>query len=105
MSSKGDGDRRVAVVTGGAGAIGGAIVSRLTPDHTVVVLDRTGDVVVDLGDPDDVRRAAEVVLDRYGRCDVFVHSAPMVAFGPFDEFGLEVWRQVQAVDVTWAVLV
>ena len=59
---------KVAVVTGGAGAIGGAIVSRLTPDHTVVVLDRTGDVVVDLVDPDDVRRAAEVVLDRYGRC-------------------------------------
>src|SRR6185503_2020027 len=97
-------DRRVAVVTGGAGAIGGAIVERLTRDHTVVVLDRTGDVVVDLVDPDDVRRAAEVVLDRYGRCDVFVHSAAMVAFGPFDGFGLDVWRQVQAVNVESALL-
>jgi hypothetical protein len=36
----------------------------------VVVLDDTGDVVVDLGDPDGVRRAATLVLDRYGRCDV-----------------------------------
>ena len=43
--------RRVEVVTGGAGAIGGAIAARLAPDHTVVVLDCTGDVVVDLGDP------------------------------------------------------
>src|SRR5215469_2030997 len=67
-----DGDRRVAVVTGGAGAIGGAIVARLAPDHTMVVLDRAGDVVVDLGDPDDVRRAAKLVLDPHGRCDIFV---------------------------------
>src|SRR6266403_625030 len=104
MSNEANEDRRVAVVTGGAGAIGGAIVSRLALDHSVVVLDRTGDVVVDLVDPDDVRRAAEAVLDRYGRCDVFVHSAAMVAFGPFDEFDLDVWRQVQAVNVESALL-
>src|SRR6266478_3394115 len=104
MSSKGDGDRRVAVVTGGAGAIGGAIVARLAPDHTVVVLDRTGDIGVDLGDSDDVRRAANLVLDRYGRCDVFVHAAAMVAFGPFDQFDLDTWRQVQAVNVESALL-
>src|SRR5260370_6399489 len=104
MSGETNQDQRVAVVTGGAGGIGGAIVSRLAPDHTVVVLDRTGDVVVDLGDPDDVRRAAELVLDRYGRCDVFVHSAAMVACGPFDEFGLDVWHQVQAVNVESALL-
>jgi NAD(P)-dependent dehydrogenase (short-subunit alcohol dehydrogenase family) len=55
MSTKANGDRRVAVVTGGAGKIGGAIAAQLAPDHTVVILDRTGDVVVDLGDPDDVR--------------------------------------------------
>jgi 3-oxoacyl-[acyl-carrier protein] reductase len=94
----------VAVVTGGAGAIGGAIAARLAPDHTVVVLDRTGDVVVELGDPDDVRRAAELVLDRYGRCDVFVHAAALVAFGAFDQFELDVWRRVQAVNVESALL-
>ena len=65
MSGENNQDHRVAVVTGGAGGIGGAIVARLAPDHTVVVLDRTGDVVVDLGDTDVVRRAAELVLDRY----------------------------------------
>jgi NAD(P)-dependent dehydrogenase (short-subunit alcohol dehydrogenase family) len=104
MSSKGDGDRRVAVVTGGAGAIGGAIVARLAPDHTVVVLDRTGDVVVDLGDTDDVRRAAELVLDRHGRCDVFVHAAATFAFGPLEQVDLDVWRQIQAVNVESALL-
>ena len=104
MSSKGNGDRRVAVVTGGAGAIGGAIVARLAPDHTVVVLDRTGDVVVDLGDTDDVRRAAELVLDRHGRCDVFVHAAATFKSGPLEQVKLDAWRQVQAVNVESALL-
>ena len=104
MSSKGDEDRRVAVVTDGAGAIGGAIVARLAPDHTVVVLDRTGDVVVDLGDTDDVRRAAELVLDRHGRCDVFVHAAATFKSGPLEQVKLDSWRQVQAVNVESALL-
>src|SRR5689334_17714578 len=104
MIDKANADRRVAVVTGGSGAIGGAIAARLAPDHTVVVLDRRGDIAVDLGDPVEVRRAANAVLDRYGRCDVLVHAAAMVAFGPFDEFELEVWRQVQAVNVESALL-
>ena len=97
-------DRRVAVVTGGSGAIGGAIAARLAPDHTVVVLDRTGDVAVDLGEPDEVRRAAELVLDRHGSVEVLVHAAAMVAFAPFDEFELDVWRRVQAVNVESALL-
>jgi NAD(P)-dependent dehydrogenase (short-subunit alcohol dehydrogenase family) len=104
MSAEANSKRRVAVVTGGAGAIGGAIVARLAADHTVVVLDRTGDVPVDLGQPDDVRRAADLVLDRYGRCDVLVHSAAMVAFAPFETYELDVWRQVQAVNVESALL-
>src|SRR6266436_6123638 len=104
MSNEANENLRVAVVTGGAGAIGGAIAARLAPDHTVVVLGRRGDVVVDLVDPDAVRRAAELVLDRYGRCDVFVHAAAMVAFGPFDQFDLDTWRQVQAVNVESALL-
>src|SRR4029079_19098261 len=82
----------------------GAIVERLAPEHTVVVLDRTSDVVVDLGDTDDVRRAAELVLDRYGRCDVFVHAAATFAFGPLEQVELDTWRHIQAVNVESALL-
>src|SRR3954462_6750275 len=96
--------RRVAVVTGGAGSIGGGIAARLASTHTVVVLDRTGDVVVDLGDADDVRRAARLVLDPHGRCAVPVHAAAMPAIGPFDELELDRWREVQAVNVESALL-
>ena len=95
---------RVAVVTGGSGAIGGAIVSRLAPDHTVVVLDRNGDFPLDLAVPDDVRRVAKLVLERHGRCDVFVHSAATFAFGPLEQIDLETWRRIQAVNVESALL-
>jgi 3-oxoacyl-[acyl-carrier protein] reductase len=104
MSVETNQDQRVAVVTGGDGGIGSAIVARLAPDHTVVILDRTGDVVVDLADPDDVRRAAQDVLDRYGRCDVFVHAAATFAFGPLEQVELDAWRQIQAVNVESALL-
>jgi len=47
---KGAGARRIAVVTGGAGAIGGAIVAALRTDgHRVVVLDRDAEISADLG--------------------------------------------------------
>src|ERR1700683_3474144 len=104
MSGKTSQDHRVAVVTGGAGAIGGAIVAPLPPDRPVVVLDRTGDFVVDLSDPDDVRRAAKLVLDRRGRCDVFVHAAATFKFEPFEQVELDAWRRVQAVNVESALL-
>jgi NAD(P)-dependent dehydrogenase (short-subunit alcohol dehydrogenase family) len=97
-------DRRVAVVTGGAGGIGSAIVARLAPDHTVVVLDRTGDVVVDLGDAGDVRRAAKLVLDRHGRCDVLVHAAGTFEHASLEQVELDTWRHVQAVNVESALL-
>ena len=102
--STSDQDRRVAVVTGGAGAIGGAIAARLAPDHTVVVLDRAGDVAVDLGDPDGVRRAAKLVLERHGRCDVLVHAAATFEPGPLEQVELGAWRRVQAVNVESALL-
>jgi nucleoside-diphosphate-sugar epimerase len=66
---------RVAAVTGGAGAIGGAIVAGLrAAGHEVVILDRDGDPPIDLAEPDAVRAAAAGVLGRHGRCDVLVHA-------------------------------
>jgi NAD(P)-dependent dehydrogenase (short-subunit alcohol dehydrogenase family) len=67
---------RIAVVTGGAGAIGTAITRALQETgHRPVVLDRGGDVVCDLSSETSTRAAAAAVLERYGRCDVFVHCA------------------------------
>ena len=97
-------DQRVAVVTGGAGGIGGAIVDRLSADHNVVVLDRTGDFAVELSVAGDVRRVADLVLERHGRCDVFVHAAATFAWAPVDKVDLDTWRHIQAVNVESALL-
>ena len=67
---------RIAVVTGGAGAIGSAITRALRgTGHRTVALDRQGDIACDLASEASTRAAASAVLERYGRCDVFVHCA------------------------------
>jgi 3-oxoacyl-[acyl-carrier protein] reductase len=91
-------EERVAVVTGGAGAIGGAIVSALAAaGRRTVVLDRAE---CDLADADDVRRAARAV----GRCDVLVHSAAAFDQAGLHDVDLATWRRVQAVNVESVLL-
>lgn len=91
---------RVAVVTGGLGAIGAAIVRQLRESgHRVVALDRNGDYPVDLSSEIDTRRAGREILAAFGRCDVLVHSA-----AAFDQMVLEdvtsgSWRHVQNTNV------
>lgn len=94
------GGRRVAVVTGGAGAIGSAIVAELAAaGHETVVIDRSGEFACDLSSDDSVSRVAGAVLERYGRCDVFVHCAGMFDPMPLRAFDLDRWRRVMAVHV------
>ena len=96
---------RVAVITGGAGAIGRAIGAELSiAGHTVVSLDLAGDPPVDLAREDEVRAAAGRVLDRHGRCDVLVHAAAAFDRAGLDAMDLSVWRRVQAVNVESALL-
>jgi NAD(P)-dependent dehydrogenase (short-subunit alcohol dehydrogenase family) len=92
---------RVAVVTGGSGAIGSAIVRALRETgHRTVVLDyRAGDIEVDLSDDQATRRAAGQVLERYGRCDVFVHCAAAFDQATLQDLDAKTWRHVQAVNV------
>ncbi len=96
---------RHAVVTGGAGAIGSAIVTALaTAGHSVDVLDRGGTHPIDLGDPDAVRTAAHVLRERGPACDVLVHAAACFDRATLAELTLESWRRVQAVNVESALL-
>jgi NAD(P)-dependent dehydrogenase (short-subunit alcohol dehydrogenase family) len=92
---------RVAVVTGGSGAIGSVIVRALREtEHRALVLDyRAGDIEVDLSDDQATRRAAEQVLERYGRCDVFVHCAAAFDQATLQDLDAKTWRHVQAVNV------
>ena len=100
------GPARIAVVTGGAGAIGTAITRALQDTgHRTVVLDRDADadVNVNLSSEASTRAAAAAVLERYGRCDVFVHCA--AAFDQMTIAGVNAatWRHVQSVNVESAL--
>ncbi|HTU86998.1 MAG TPA: SDR family oxidoreductase [Solirubrobacteraceae bacterium] len=92
--------QRAAVVTGGAGGIGGAIVRALTETgHDVAILDRVGEFAVDLGDEAAVRSIAE----RLGPRDVLVHAAAAFDRAALAEIDVATWRRVQAVNVEAAL--
>jgi NAD(P)-dependent dehydrogenase (short-subunit alcohol dehydrogenase family) len=91
---------RIAVVTGGAGALGSAIGSALETDGLrVVVVDRTGDVTADLASERSTKAAAAAVLERHGRCDVFVHCAAVFDQADLEHLDAATWRRVLAVNV------
>ena len=91
---------RTAVVTGGAGGIGGAIVTGLTEaGHDVAILDRSGEFAVDLADPDAVHEVAE----RLGARDVLVHAAAAFDRAALEDLDLATWRRVQSVNVESAL--
>jgi NAD(P)-dependent dehydrogenase (short-subunit alcohol dehydrogenase family) len=95
---------RVAAVTGGAGAIGSAIVSALrVTGHSVIVLDRAGDIPVDLAESSAVKQAAADLLHRHARCDVLVHAAAAFDRASLADLDPEAWRKVQAVNVESAL--
>jgi NAD(P)-dependent dehydrogenase (short-subunit alcohol dehydrogenase family) len=91
---------RIAVVTGGAGAIGGAIVAALRAGgHRVVVIDRQAEISADLGAEASTRRAAAEVLGRFGRCDILVHAAAAFDTATLADLDAATWRHVQSVNV------
>jgi len=108
-------DGRVAVVTGGGSGIGRAVVERFVADGARVVLadhaesaartaagiDPSGTTVVfqrtDVRHADQVDRAFQVAMDRFGRCDIAVNNAGVIAGGHLhadaaDEDFEQVWR-------------
>jgi len=90
----------VAVVTGGNGFIGSAVVRHLRAGgYEVVVLDREGEFCVDLATEADVRRVAHRVLDERGRCDVLVHAAVAFERSTLDDLTAPLLRTVMAVNV------
>lgn len=92
---------RTAIVTGGSGAIGSAIVAALEEDgHGVVVFDRDAEPAIDLADADALARAAQET----GPCSVLVHAAASFERCDLAGLDLERWRHVQAVNVEAALV-
>lgn len=98
-------DGRVAVVTGGADGIGGAITQLFTQHGALVeVADINprdeGHIRADVTSDEDVARLASTVLDRHGRVDVLVNNVgdyrPLVRF---EKSTPQSWQQMYDVNL------
>lgn len=103
---------KVAVVTGGAGAIGSAIIAALEQQGArAVALDvahpSSGSgpyQVCDVGDDKSVASALAAVQREYGRLDLVVHAAGISREGVVWKLAVEDWDAVQRVNLRGAFL-
>jgi NAD(P)-dependent dehydrogenase (short-subunit alcohol dehydrogenase family) len=112
-------ERRVAIVTGGAGGIGRACADRLADEGArVVVADLDAEraeaaasalakrgagamaVVMDVRRPEDAARLVEAALQRFGQLDILIHSAGVGAERTFLETTPEDWRRILDIDLS-----
>jgi 3-hydroxybutyrate dehydrogenase len=100
---------RVAVVTGGAGGIGGAIATALAEAGAIVVVadrDEAGArsvagrqpgaraLMVDLADADACRTLIRDVATDHGRLDILVNGAGFQHIAPVTDFPFERWEAI-----------
>lgn len=103
---------RVGVVTGGAGAIGRAIIASLRAAGAAAVsLDlapspdaETESVACDVRDDESVERAIRMTVDVHGRLDFAIHAAGIARDAVLWKLTPEQWDEVQQVNLRGAFL-
>jgi len=116
-------DGRVAFVTGGGGAIGGAIAKAFAEEGAkVAIADTDLDAAsrqanelrssghravalhLDVCRPDSVARAVEATVSEFGGIDILVNNAGICPRTEFERMTLDEWDQVLAINLTGAYL-
>ena len=124
MTSRGELEGKVAIVTGGARRIGYAISLRLAEAGASVVVNtksnrdnalqtvkdiesRGGSALAylaDVTDPNSVKSMVEATMQKFGRIDILVHNAVARDASHLSELTLERWHQALAVVLDGAFL-
>jgi NAD(P)-dependent dehydrogenase (short-subunit alcohol dehydrogenase family) len=115
-------DGKTVVITGAAGILGSAAVSSFIQagarvcaiDVSVDALDKLGaahehlmKVSASVADRDSLREAASQLESNWGTADVLFNNAATKSenfFAPFEDFPVEDWNEVMAVNLTGAML-
>lgn len=116
-------DGKVAVVVGGCGGLGQAIVEGLAtwgadvavadldPDRCPELLKRVEDLGrramacrMNIVDEDSVRRGVEEIVSHMGRIDILVNAAGTMVWQAAEEYSLENWRRVVDTNLTGVFL-
>ncbi len=111
---------RVALVTGGASGIGAAIAEMFAAKGAkVAVVDLLEEAAAskataigqgsqafgcDVSDPAAVEATVAAVIDTYGRIDILVNSAGVVALAPAEELPFSAWETTMKVNLTGTFL-
>jgi NAD(P)-dependent dehydrogenase (short-subunit alcohol dehydrogenase family) len=106
---------KVVIVSGAASGIGKATVERLAAEGAVVVaadvapLDGLGLPAAtlshtDVSDPAAVQALIDATVAEHGRIDVLCNIAGILRFHNFADITLDVWNQIQSVNVTGTFL-
>ncbi|MEM1073965.1 MAG: SDR family oxidoreductase [Pseudomonadota bacterium] len=96
--------RKTAMVTGGARGIGRAIVENLAQDHDVALcyntsnadwaMDRVFALQGNLSEPDTAKILVSRTVEHFGRLDIVINNAGIVASSSLEEFDAAAYRAV-----------
>jgi NAD(P)-dependent dehydrogenase (short-subunit alcohol dehydrogenase family) len=111
---------KVALVTGGASGIGGAVAAAYaTKGAQVAIVDLDADTAqrhadavghgarafaCDVSDPASVEAVVAAVIEAFGRIDILVNSAGVVMLAPAEEISVSAWRTTLDVNLTGTFL-
>ncbi|MBV6685883.1 3-oxoacyl-ACP reductase FabG [Bacillus sp. JRC01] len=113
--------KKVAVVTGGAKGIGKAVVERLAHEgHQIAVLDTDEEAlrlmlegaqgyepftrITDISRPEEVKKAVEETVERFGRIDILVNNAGVIRDNLLFKMSDSDWDTVMDVHLKGAFL-
>lgn len=106
---------KVVLVTGAASGIGRAVTDLFVQQGAQVIASDIAEpaqpyaagveaIRLDVTQEADWAAAVTAIVAKYGRLDVLVNNAGIIAYEPLDELGIEAWNRMIAVDQTGVFL-